>query len=1123
MAKGPNLKIGVDVGDGVRDLKALADRAKILKGEVSSLGVDSTRTSDEVGKLTAALENAGKGLLDMTQAAEGDADAMSELVPQWNMLAGAMRNVATVGKEVVSQENAKQAALKETAAVAAAAAQAAAAAEEAAQVATTAAWAHGIMERLRLRKAAADSSATLQNQDHMNRQQQRADDDASTAQMLLNIGRKTASAEQFALREQQYADERKVLIAEQGAADAVAMANRIQGGIRLKELAEQSTAQLIAIKNRESEAAKIAGQEAAIESMATIGRRITEAARLKAIGEQSTADLLERTTREKEAVRQAEAEKKAAREEAEMAAQESAHEAMAAIGRRVTERVRLEKNAEESTRNLKKATDDKNRADSQAQKAIDKTNASIKKLTLSSTMSNQASKKSVQELRNLRAMLLRLIRNTDQYNRELIEESGVLDQVNSKLNQHTGAMQRAGKATRGYSKTFGRVNAVISNASFAVQDFVTVLQGGGGLERAVLSTTNNIGMMASLALPGLTGALIGVGSAVAVAVVPRLIEMSGLMDDASAQTEKAKEKAEDYATALEAIRQGHRASSMDAIKYAASLNDTTDSTDRVAMAKKELKEKIDSVNKAISSTEGEMKRNFPTLQGLRDSLHTASNALEEMKNSGNGNIRVMAATEKRIQSLQKEITALNAPVHLSEQHFTLLKGRLETLNTAMKETGGVGIMEAREAFKDLQDELKTTSEDEKEAAMVAVDATRERMISNLNFASARGEINAQEKKELLDLIELRHQEAEADVDKTIKTKEEDKTKAKEREEARREKEFKKLQDNLKTSADSEKEAGAAKIQVWKEEQRRLLDLAKTRNQVTQEEEKNLRKLIDVRAEEKLHRLDDKVEKDRVKKAQDVQKELSNILDDEHSRAMQALWDQKQNLAARAQEAGVGGARLVAAMQAIQDQIDAIGKKAEDEKKPLGQPDTFEERLDKINAQRAASGQDPIHAGSRQGRDIQRQVNQEQKDFGAQQREQGKGMGGRMKKWQRFYETQGGMGLKGGRQKRWDAIQEQVGMIPVPEGAGAQNRRQRGLGEMAGGAVGAGMKLGPRGGGQETAQTLSILGLNQQTGQMNNAMLQKIIKELAAYKKAAMKQLNDTKKNAALLTNSTRTN
>ena len=129
----------------------------------------------------------------------------------------------------------------------------------------------------------------------------------------------------------------------------------------------------------------------------------------------------------------------------------------------------------------------------------------------------------------------------------------------------------------------------------------------------------------------------------------------------------------------------------------------------------------------------------------------------------------------------------------------------------------------------------------------------------------------------------------------------------------------------------------------------------------------------------------------------------------------------------------------------------------------------------------------------------------------------------MKKWQRFYETQGGMGLKGGRQKRWDAIQEQVGMIPVPEGAGAQNRRQRGLGEMAGGAVGAGMKLGPRGGGQETAQTLSILGLNQQTGQMNNAMLQKIIKELAAYKKAAMKQLNDTKKNAALLTNSTRTN
>ena len=291
MAKGPNLKIGVDVGDGVRDLKALADRAKILKGEVSSLGVGANKTHIEVGQLRTSLENAAKGLLDMTEAAEGDADAMSELVPQWNMFAGAMRNVVTVGKELVSQENAKQAAIAKTAAVAAAAAQAAVAAEEAAQVATTAAWAHGIMERLRLRKAASDSSANLINQENMNRQQQRADDDASTAQMLLNIGRKTASEEQFALREQQYADERKVLIAEQGAADAVAMANRIKGGIRLKELAEQSTAQLIAIKNRESEAAKIAGQEAAIESMATIGRRITEAARLKAIGDQSTADL----------------------------------------------------------------------------------------------------------------------------------------------------------------------------------------------------------------------------------------------------------------------------------------------------------------------------------------------------------------------------------------------------------------------------------------------------------------------------------------------------------------------------------------------------------------------------------------------------------------------------------------------------------------------------------------------------------------------------------------------------------------------------------------------------------------------------------------------------------------
>jgi len=74
-------------------------------------------------------------------------------------------------------------------------------------------------------------------------------------------------------------------------------------------------------------------------------------------------------------------------------------------------------------------------------------------------------------------------------------------------------------------KSLGRQNAAISNASFALQDFITVMQGGGGFERAVLSTTNNIGFMAAMLSNSLKGAIIGVGVAIGAAFIPMIIKM----------------------------------------------------------------------------------------------------------------------------------------------------------------------------------------------------------------------------------------------------------------------------------------------------------------------------------------------------------------------------------------------------------------------------------------------------------------------------------------------------------------------------------------------------------------------------------------------------------------------
>lgn len=94
------------------------------------------------------------------------------------------------------------------------------------------------------------------------------------------------------------------------------------------------------------------------------------------------------------------------------------------------------------------------------------------------------------------------------------------------VTRHTLKVQRdVAASSLVVGKSLGRQNAAISNASFAIQDFITVMQGGGGFERAVLSTTNNIGFMAAMLSNSLKGAIIGVSVSIGAAFIPMIIKM----------------------------------------------------------------------------------------------------------------------------------------------------------------------------------------------------------------------------------------------------------------------------------------------------------------------------------------------------------------------------------------------------------------------------------------------------------------------------------------------------------------------------------------------------------------------------------------------------------------------
>ena len=108
--------------------------------------------------------------------------------------------------------------------------------------------------------------------------------------------------------------------------------------------------------------------------------------------------------------------------------------------------------------------------------------------------------------------------------------------VASGLKGLTETMNRAGVATKGagrnakeFGKKTSRVNQIVQQASFGIQDFAIVI-GNGGLGAAMRAASNNAAQMGAI-MGGLAGAFAGVGVTL-LALIPDMIKVASGHADA---------------------------------------------------------------------------------------------------------------------------------------------------------------------------------------------------------------------------------------------------------------------------------------------------------------------------------------------------------------------------------------------------------------------------------------------------------------------------------------------------------------------------------------------------------------------------------------------------------------
>lgn len=122
-----------------------------------------------------------------------------------------------------------------------------------------------------------------------------------------------------------------------------------------------------------------------------------------------------------------------------------------------------------------------------------------------------------------------------------------IDTTLANWNRHTGIMSAAGQATVETTRANGDLGRGVLQTSYAVQDFTSVLSGGGGFARALGSVQNNIPvLLTGLGLgAGLAGAvsLVSVGFA---AAIPLIQQFAGESKEAAEEAKKAADALERF-------------------------------------------------------------------------------------------------------------------------------------------------------------------------------------------------------------------------------------------------------------------------------------------------------------------------------------------------------------------------------------------------------------------------------------------------------------------------------------------------------------------------------------------------------------------------------------------------
>lgn len=570
-------------------------------------------------------------------------------------------------------------------------------------------------------------------------------------------------------------------------------------------------------------------------------------------------------------------------------------------------KIRTEKNKyTKSTADLVKEQEKENLTKDKGVKILSKFEKALEKSDKSSGVRRATGKTNIKQLKEMRSSLIKLIGTEKLSNAAKEKAEALTKRLNTQIRQETVAIERLAKAKQkatlsagGYSKSMGRLNAIISNGSFAIQDFVTVLQGGGGLERAVLSTTNNIGMMTSLALPGLKGALLGVGVAVGTFIVPQFLKMIGLMGDSSDAMDDAKNSAESYADRMQAIRE-KQFGMVDAVHaHIKSLNDETDATDTVAVAQKELVDKIADVNKAWVNQGDTINREYGNLLAKEREIVELEQEIIDTKNAEGPeddkfierlDVRTvrLELLSQRIKDNTQFLADNSTELENARTAHTRLGQSQTSLNAALNNTSGISIPQSVEALKNLQDALRETSGDEREMAMVAVEASRKQMENFLNVASARKKFTKEQKKDLQERIDLSIEAQTAAVDKKI-------------------------------SDDAKKE-----LEKYTKAQKAIADGQKKATD-------------DMRS---------------------FNKRTSKLLDDQVTQQRKAAEEEKRILEERARQLGIQSDAYIHAMEVAKFKIEQAKKKEEEGDDPF-RVQTADEEIAALNARRLSLGMGPV--------------------------------------------------------------------------------------------------------------------------------------------------------------------